>query len=55
MQAERFFQRTRGKIAPELRRRRSASAVDLARAFGLSATAIRQQLVALERDGLVSA
>jgi len=54
MQADRFFQSTRGKIATELRRRRSASAVDLARAFGLSANAIRQQLVALERDGLVA-
>lgn len=37
----------------ELRRRRSASAADLAREFGLSPNAVRQQLVVLERDGLV--
>ena len=54
MQADRFFQSTRGRIATELRSRRSASAVDLARALGLSPNAIRQQLVALERDGLVT-
>jgi len=53
MQEDRFFQSTRGKIVAELRRRRSASAVDLASAFGLSPNAIRQQLVLLERDGLV--
>lgn len=53
MQADRFFQTTRGKIVAELRRRHSASAVDLAQAFGLSPNAIRQQLVVLERDGLV--
>ena len=53
MQADRFFQTTRGKIVAELRQRRSASAVDLAKLFGLSPNAIRQQLVVLERDGLV--
>lgn len=53
MQSDRFFQTTRGKIVAELRRRHSASAVDLAQAFGLSPNAIRQQLVVLERDGLV--
>lgn len=53
MQADRFFQTTRGKIVAELRRRHSASAVDLAQSFGLSPNAIRQQLVVLERDGLV--
>jgi predicted ArsR family transcriptional regulator len=53
MQADRFFQTTRGKIVAELRRRRSASAVELAQYFGLSPNAIRQQLVLLERDGLV--
>ncbi|HEV3154993.1 MAG TPA: helix-turn-helix domain-containing protein [Candidatus Baltobacteraceae bacterium] len=53
MQADRFFQSTRGRIVEELRRRRSASAVDLAAMFGLSPNAIRQQLVVLERDGLV--
>jgi predicted ArsR family transcriptional regulator len=54
MQADRFFQSTRGRIVEELRRRKSASAVDLAEAFGLSPNAIRQQLVVLERDGLVA-
>lgn len=53
MQADRFFQTTRGRIVAELRRRKSASAVDLANEFGLSPNAIRQQLVVLERDGLV--
>lgn len=53
MQADRFFQTTRGRIVEELRRRNSASAVDLAHVFGLSPNAIRQQLVVLERDGLV--
>jgi len=53
MQADRFFQSTRGRIVEELRTRRSASAVDLAHVFGLSPNAIRQQLVVLERDGLV--
>lgn len=53
MQADRFFQTTRGKIVAELRRCRSASAVDLATVFGLSPNAIRQQLIVLERDGLV--
>ena len=54
MQADRFFQSTRGRIVEELRRRKSASAVDLAKLFGLSPNAIRQQLVVLERDGLVA-
>jgi predicted ArsR family transcriptional regulator len=54
MHADRFFQTTRGKIVSELRRRGSASAADLARSFGLSANAVRQQLVVLERDGLVA-
>jgi predicted ArsR family transcriptional regulator len=53
MQSDRFFQTTRGKIVAELRQRHSASAVDLAHEFGLSPNAIRQQLVVLERDGLV--
>lgn len=53
MQADRFFQTTRGRIVEELRRRKSASAVDLAQVFGLSPNAIRQQLVVLERDSLV--
>jgi predicted ArsR family transcriptional regulator len=51
---DRFFESTRGKIVGALRERRSASAFDLAQAFGLSPNAIRQQLVVLERDGLVA-
>ena len=54
MHADRFFQTTRGKIVTELRRRGSASATDLARSFGLSPNAVRQQLMVLERDGLVA-
>jgi predicted ArsR family transcriptional regulator len=53
MQVDRFFQTTRGKIVEELRRRGTASAADLATLFGLSPNAVRQQLVVLERDGLV--
>lgn len=53
MTEDRFFQTTRGKIVAELRRHGSASAADLAREFGLSPNAVRQQLVVLERDGLV--
>src|ERR1700684_114594 len=51
---DRFFDSTRGKIVGALRDRRSASAFDLAELFGLSPNAIRQQLVILERDGLVA-
>jgi len=54
MHVDRFFQSTRGKIVSELRRRGSASATDLARSFGLSPNAVRQQLMVLERDGLVA-
>ncbi len=53
LQADRFFATTRGKIVAELRRRGCASANDLALVFGVSPNAIRQQLVLLERDGLV--
>ena len=53
MQVDRFFQTTRGKIVSELRRRGSASAAELASVFGLSPNAIRQQLMVLQRDGLV--
>jgi predicted ArsR family transcriptional regulator len=53
MHADRFFQTPRGKIIAELRRNGSASAADLASTFGLSPNAVRQQLVVLERDGLV--
>jgi predicted ArsR family transcriptional regulator len=38
----------------ELRRHGQASAADLARTFGLSPNAVRQQLMVLERDGLVA-
>ncbi|MFY9631865.1 MAG: winged helix-turn-helix transcriptional regulator [Candidatus Cybelea sp.] len=54
MHQDRFFQTTRGKIVSELRRRGSASAADLAHVFGLSPNAVRQQLMVLERDGLVA-
>jgi predicted ArsR family transcriptional regulator len=54
MHVDRFFQTTRGKIVSELRRCGSASAADLARSFGLSPNAVRQQLMVLERDGLVA-
>lgn len=54
MHADRFFASTRGKIVTELRRKGSASAADLARTFGVSPNAVRQQLVVLERDGLVA-
>jgi predicted ArsR family transcriptional regulator len=54
MHEARFFQTTRGKIVAALRRRHSASAVDLAGEFGLSPNAIRQQLLSLERDGYVA-
>lgn len=51
---DRFFDSTRGKIVEALRNRRAASAFELAQEFGLSANAIRQQLLILERDGLVT-
>jgi len=54
MHADRFFDTTRGKIVAALRGRRGASAFDLAAEFGLSPNAIRQQLVILERDSLIS-
>jgi len=53
MQVDRFFQTTRGKIVAELRERGTACAAELAELFGLSPNAVRQQLVVLERDGLV--
>jgi predicted ArsR family transcriptional regulator len=54
MQGDRFFDTARGKIVAALRGRRGASAFDLAREFGISPNAIRQQFVLLERDGLVT-
>jgi predicted ArsR family transcriptional regulator len=53
MNDSRFFQTTKGKIVTELRRRHSASAIDLAVSFGISTNAVRQQLLTLERDGYV--
>ena len=50
---DRFFDSTRGKIVEALRSRHAASAFELAHDFGLSPNAIRQQLLILERDGLV--
>jgi DeoR family suf operon transcriptional repressor len=50
---DRFFDSTRGKIVEALRNRPAASAFELANEFGLSPNAIRQQLLILERDGLV--
>lgn len=54
MQVDRFFQSTRGKIVAQLRERGTASAAELAALVGLSPNAVRQQLVVLERDGLVA-
>ncbi|HEY4442348.1 MAG TPA: helix-turn-helix domain-containing protein [Candidatus Elarobacter sp.] len=51
---DRFFESTRGRIVAALRERHAASAFDLAELFGLSPNAIRQQLVILERDGLIA-
>ncbi len=53
MNDARFFATTKGKIVTELRRRHSATAVDLAESFGISTNAVRQQLLTLERDGYV--
>jgi predicted ArsR family transcriptional regulator len=55
MHSDWFFDTARGKIVAALRGRRGASAFDLAREFGLSTNAVRQQLILLERDGLVAA
>jgi len=55
MQGDWFFETARGKIVSALRGRRGASAFDLAREFGLSTNAVRQQFILLERDGLVTA
>lgn len=54
MQTDRFFASTRGRIAAALRRRHSASAVELAAELDLSPNAIRQHLAGLQREGLVS-
>lgn len=54
MYETRFFQSTRGKIVSALRRRRTASAVELAAEFGLTPNAVRQQLTLLEHDGYVA-
>jgi predicted ArsR family transcriptional regulator len=54
MHDTRFFESTRGKIVAALRRRHAASALELAKEFGLSANAVRQQLLFLERNGYVA-
>jgi len=54
MQTDRFFASSRGRIAAALRRRRYASAADLASELELSPNAIRQHLAGLQREGLVS-
>src|ERR1700736_7038509 len=51
---DRFFATTRGKIVGPPRERGPASAFDLAGRFRHSPNAIRQQLVILERDGLIT-
>jgi predicted ArsR family transcriptional regulator len=55
MHSDWFFDTARGKIVAALRGRLGASAFDLAREFGLSTNAVRQQFILLERDGLVTA
>ncbi len=55
MNGDRFFDSARGKIVAALRRHGKASACDLAHEFGLSTNAVRQQLILLERDSLVTA
>jgi predicted ArsR family transcriptional regulator len=52
MQSDRFFESTRGKILAALRGARG-TAFELAERFGVSPNAVRQQLLILERDGLV--
>ncbi len=54
MQSDRFFDSARGKIIVALRRLGAATAFDLAREFGLSTNAVRQQLIMMERDGLAT-
>lgn len=53
MQSDRFFESTRGKILAALRGSRG-TAFELAERFGVSPNAVRQQLLILERDGLVT-
>lgn len=53
MQPDRFFESTRGKILTALRASRG-TAFELAERFGVSPNAVRQQLLILERDGLVA-
>ena len=50
----RFFSTTRGRIVTELRRRRRASALELAETFALSTNAIRRHLSSLQEQGLVT-
>ena len=54
MEEMRFFSTTRGRIVTELRRRRRASALELAETFALSTNAIRRHLATLLDQGLVT-
>lgn len=54
MNHDRFFDSARGRLLAALRGRGEASACDLAREFGLSTNAVRQQCISLERDNLVT-
>lgn len=54
MQETRFFSTTRGRIVAELRRRRRASALELAETFALSTNAVRRHLSSLQEQGLVT-
>ena len=54
MHADRFFQTTRGKIVERTAPPRSGFGGRSGAPFGLSPNAVRQQLVVLERDGLVA-
>jgi predicted ArsR family transcriptional regulator len=49
-----FFQTTRGRIVESLKRHRTRTAAELAGEHRVTANAIRQHLVRLQRDGLVS-
>ena len=53
MRGDRFFRATRGRVVLLLRRG-ERTVNDLAAALGLTDNAVRAQLVALERDGLVT-
>lgn len=48
-----FFESSRGRVIALIRQAGTATVEDLATAMGLTANAVRVQLAALERDGLV--